>query len=64
MEGEKYPAGQEPSYSPWMASFILETFLPFLRSRGVAEEHLHTITVENPRHVPTLVEPEPGAVLA
>ena len=38
-------------------SYILETFLPHLRSRGVSEEHIRKMMVENPRRVLTLAEP-------
>ena len=39
-------------------SFILEKFLPHLRSHDVAEEHIQTIMVENPKRVLTLAEPK------
>ena len=39
-------------------SFILEKFLPELRSRGVTEEHIQMIMVENPKRVLTFVEPQ------
>ena len=32
-------------------SFLLETFLPHLRDRGVAEEHIRMMMVENPKRV-------------
>ena len=38
-------------------SYILETFLPHLRTRGVSEEHIHMMMVENPQHALTLTEP-------
>lgn len=38
-------------------SYILETFLPHLRRRGVSEEHIRKMMVENPRRVLTLAEP-------
>ncbi len=39
-------------------SYILETFLPHLRSRGVSDEHIRKMMVENPKRVLTLAEPE------
>ena len=39
-------------------SFIMERFLPELRSRGVAEEHIEMIMVENPQRILTFVEPQ------
>ena len=39
-------------------SFIMEKFLPELRSRGVAEEHILTMMVENPKRILTFVEPQ------
>ena len=39
-------------------SFIMEKFLPELRSRGVSEEHVQTMMVENPKRVLTFVEPQ------
>ncbi|MCH8206566.1 MAG: aryldialkylphosphatase [Chloroflexi bacterium] len=38
-------------------SYILETFLPHLRTRGVSDEHIHAMMVENPKRVLTLTEP-------
>ncbi len=38
-------------------SYILETFLPHLRSRGVSEDHIRMMMVENPKRVLTLAEP-------
>ena len=38
-------------------TFIMEKFLPELRSRGVSEEHIRTMMVENPKRVLTFVEP-------
>lgn len=38
-------------------SYILETFLPHLRSAGVAEEHIQMMMVENPKRVLPLSEP-------
>ena len=38
-------------------SFILERFLPHLRTIGVEEEHIRMITVENPRLLLTFGEP-------
>ena len=38
-------------------SFIIEKFLPELRSRGVSEEHIHTMMVENSKRILTFVEP-------
>ena len=39
-------------------SFILEKFLPFLRTQGVTEKHINKLMVENPKRVLTFVEPE------
>ena len=38
-------------------SFIMEKFLPEMRSRGVSEEHVRMMMVENPQRILTLVEP-------
>jgi phosphotriesterase-related protein len=38
-------------------SFVLEKFLPYLRSIGVSEKHIHKMMVENPKRVLTFVEP-------
>lgn len=38
-------------------TFILEKFLPFLRTQGVTEEQIHKMMVENPRRVLTFAEP-------
>ena len=39
-------------------SFTMEKFLPELRSRGVSEEHIQMMMVENPHRIQTLVEPQ------
>ncbi len=39
-------------------SFLFEKFLPELRSRGVSEEHIQTMMVENPKRILTFVEPQ------
>ena len=39
-------------------SFILEKFLPEMRSRGVSEEHIQMMMVENPKRILTFVEPQ------
>ena len=39
-------------------SFILERFLPEMRSRGVSEEHIKMMMVENPARVLTFAEPK------
>ena len=39
-------------------SFIQERFLPELRSRGVSEEHIQMMMVENPQRILTFVEPQ------
>ena len=39
-------------------SFILEKFLPELRARGVSEEHVLMMMVENPKRILTFVEPQ------
>ena len=38
-------------------SFILEKFLPHLRTSGLTEEHIHMIVEENPKRVLTFAEP-------
>jgi phosphotriesterase-related protein len=40
-------------------SFIPEVFLPHLRNRGVEEEHIQQMMVENPKRVLTLADPIP-----
>ena len=39
-------------------SFILETFLPHLRTLGVSEDNINKIVVENPKRILTFVEPK------
>ena len=39
-------------------SFILEKFLPEMRSRGVSEEHIGMMMVENPARILTFAEPK------
>ena len=39
-------------------SFILEKFLPEMRSRGVSEEHILMMMVENPKRILTFVDPQ------
>ena len=39
-------------------SFILEKFLPEMRSRGVSEEHINMMMVENPKRILTFAEPQ------
>ena len=39
-------------------SFILEKFLPEMRSQGVSEEHIQMMMVENPKRILTFVEPQ------
>ena len=39
-------------------SFILEKFLPEMRSRGVSEEHIQMMMVDNPQRILTFVEPQ------
>ena len=39
-------------------SFILERFLPEMRSRGVSEEHIKMMMVQNPARVLTFAEPK------
>ena len=39
-------------------SFILETFLPHLRTLGLSEEDINKIVVENPKRILTFVEPK------
>ncbi len=38
-------------------SFIMEKFLPELRSRGVSEDHIQMMMVDNPQRILTFVEP-------
>ena len=38
-------------------SFVLETFLPHLRDKGVSDEHIRMMMVENPKRILTLAEP-------
>ncbi len=45
------------SYGGTGYSFILEKFLPFLRTQGVTDEQINKMTVENPKRVLTFVEP-------
>ena len=40
-------------------SFVLEKFAPHLRLRGVSEEHLRAVLVDNPARVLALAEPAP-----
>ena len=39
-------------------SFIPEKFLPEMRSRGVSEEHIQMMMVENPKRILTFVQPQ------
>ena len=39
-------------------SFIMEKFLPEMRSRGVSEEHIQMMMVGNPKRILTFVEPQ------
>ena len=39
-------------------SFILEKFLPELRSRDVSEDNIQTIMVENPKRILTFAKPQ------
>ena len=39
-------------------SFLQEKFLPEIRSRGVSEEHIQMMMVENPKRILTFVEPQ------
>ena len=39
-------------------SFLQEKFLPEMRSRGVSEEHINIMMVENPKRILTFVEPQ------
>jgi phosphotriesterase-related protein len=38
-------------------SYLLETFLPHLRNRGVSEAHIRMMMVDNPKRVLTFAEP-------
>ncbi len=39
-------------------SFVMEKFLPEMRSRGVSEEHIQMMMVENPKRILTFVDPQ------
>ena len=39
-------------------SFIMEKFLPELRSRGISQEHINMMMEENPQRILTFVEPQ------
>ena len=39
-------------------SFVVEKFLPELRSRGVSEEHIQMMMVDNPKRILTFEEPQ------
>ena len=39
-------------------SFIMEKFLPEMRSRGVSEEHIQMMMMENPNRILTFVDPQ------
>ena len=39
-------------------SFILEKFLPEMRHRGVSEEHVQMMMVDNPKRILTFVDPQ------
>ena len=39
-------------------SFILERFLPELRTRGISEDHIQMLMVNNPQRILTFVEPQ------
>jgi phosphotriesterase-related protein len=41
-------------------SYIVEYFIPYLKRLGVTDAQVHTIMVDNPRRVLTLVEPAAG----
>lgn len=45
-------------YGGFGYSFILEKFLPYLRSKGVADSDIDKMMVSNPRAVLTFVEPQ------
>lgn len=45
------------SYGGTGYAFILERFVPYLRQRGVTEEQIATMLVDNPRRLLTLVAP-------
>ena len=43
------------SFGGWGYAHILENLLPVMYSKGFTEEHVHTLTIENPRDVLTFV---------
>jgi phosphotriesterase-related protein len=45
------------SYGGTGYAFILERFVPYLQRRGVTEEQIATMLVDNPRRLLTLVAP-------
>ena len=55
----QYPQPHLKRYGGTGYAFILETFVPHLRSRGVSEDQVRTIMVENPRRLLTLAGPMP-----
>ena len=40
-------------------SFIMEKFLPEMRSRGVSAEHIQMMMVDNPKRILTFAQPQP-----
>ena len=53
-----FPRLQLKSYGGTGYSFILEKFLPHLRTVGVSEEQVNKFVVENPKRVLTFVSPK------
>ena len=54
---DQYPRQNLRSYGGSGWAFILEKFLPHLRTLGVTEEQINKFTVENPKRVLTFVAP-------
>ncbi len=53
-----YTKMQLKAYGGTGYSFVLEIFLPEMRSRGVSEEHIKMMMIENPARVLTFAEPQ------
>ena len=44
-----------PSYGGWGYIHILQNFVPLMRKRGVSNDEIHTILVENPKRIMSFV---------
>ena len=49
---------QLKSYGGTGYTFILDKFIPFLRTRGLTEEHIDKLIIKNPQRVLTFVDPK------